>query len=255
MRRLAPILLLLASAEARAQWAGGGFRASGGLGRGGFRPLATATATVKSIGNALQSGDKVGNWWALQQDGTMLASSALTESGQASPGVSPLTFNGTTQYFKSANVAYPTGDFSAVVSFKFASNPGANAYLAAKWDSGSLGWVAFLDTSGKLNFIVADSAGTLKTITAAGASSTNTWLAVCVTYTSASKALSMRALGTDTTGNGTNTGVHAISFPHSVGAGGAGGAGTFFAGNSRGVFFTETPLSDAACDRIMAGVL
>jgi hypothetical protein len=208
-----------------------------------------------SIECGLTGADEVGNWWALKNDGTMVSGSALTESGQASPGTSPLTFNGSTQYLKSSSVAYPAGDFSVVVSLKFASNPGSNSYLAAKWDTGNLAWVVFLDTSGKLNFIVEDSGAALKTITASGASSTNTWLAVCATYASASKTLSMRALGIDTTGTGTNTGVHAISFAHSVAAGGAGGAGTFFAGNSHGVFFTETPLSDAACDRIMAGVL
>jgi hypothetical protein len=207
----------------------------------------------KSIENAIQAGDKVGNWWALKADGTMVSGSATTLSPQSSPGTSPLTFNGSSQYFASVNVAYPVGDFSVVGSFNFPSNPGANSYIAAKWDTANLAWVVFIDTAGKLNLAVQDSGASTNVLTALTASSTGTWLAVCATFTSGTKAMKVRAVGVNATTTSTNSGVAVLSFPHSVGAGGAGGGK--LTGSSRGVFFTETPLSDAACDRIMAGAI
>lgn len=214
-----------------------------------------ASGCTHSIECGIQSGDKSGNWWALKTDGTMLSGSALTMSAQGSPGVSPLTLNGSTQYFKSTNVTYPSGDFSIVTAFNMTGTPASNGYLAGKWDTGNIAAVVFVDTSAKINVAIDDGGGGIKVLTVSGASSTGTWLAACVTYTSASKALKIRTGGSNTTGSTTNTGVQQPNFPHSVGAGGAGGASTFFHGQSRGAFFTETPLSDAACDRIMAGVL
>ena len=217
------------------------------------QPNLPARACAQSIDCGVQAGDKSGNWWALKSDGTMLSGSALTQAAQGSPGTSPLTFNGSSQYYASGDVAYPTGDFSVVVSFKFASNPAAVSYLAGKWDSGSLAMLVFLDTDGKLNLAVQDGLAATNVLTAADASATGAWLAVCATFTSASKAMKVRALGANATATATNAGVAALSFPHSVAAGGVGGGK--FAGQSRGVFFTEKPLSDADCDRIMAGAL
>lgn len=218
-----------------------------------LQPHAAAASCSHSIECSLQSGDKVGNWWALKADGTMLSGSSLTQSGQASPGVSPLTFNGSTQYFKSSNVSFPSsGNVSAVVVFNYAAAGASNMILSGKWGASPV-WVVFLDTSGKVNIAVKDGGAGIKVVTAAAPAATNTWLYACLTWNSATKAVKLRTGAGNVTDTTASTGIIAASYPHAVGAGADGSLP--FAGQSRGAYYGETLISDADCDRIGTGAL
>lgn len=203
-----------------------------------------------NVSCGIQAGDEVGNWYALQTDGTMLAGSALTMTGQNGPGVSPLTFNGTNQYFKSTStVAFPSGDFSFVVIVNLVSTVGE---VFSKWD-GSATFPFTVEGQGAgvgYRFYVTATTGPGGASSANGASIAGSWVGLGGTYTSATGIIRLRVQGVSTGGVLSGTGVQAANFVHSLGA--YVGPGNFINGSSRGLFFTEKVLSDSDIDRIVA---
>ena len=101
-------------------------------------PALRGETCVRSIECAVSASDKSGNWWLLKADGSMLSSSSLTMSGTGSPGVSPITLNGTTQYYSSsASVAFPSTAQSFTVVWVGNMTDNAAAYAVAKWPGAS----------------------------------------------------------------------------------------------------------------------
>jgi len=207
-----------------------------------------------SIECALQSGDKVGNWWALKSDGTMLSGSAFTLAGQASPGVNPITLNGSTQFYVSAATpAAPTGDFSFVCSVNLADFS-SDQVIIAKWKTSHLVFEAFINsTTGRPSLLVQDSLGNLGEADNTTALTAATWQAISGTYVSSTGVLTIRTAGHNNTATNAGGGVLSDTTEHSVGAQETGTAPAHM--QSRGCFFTETALSTGRQDAIMAGVL
>lgn len=218
-------------------------------------PRQTApTPCVESIDCALQAGDKSGSWWALKANGMMATSSALTQTNVGGGGTSPMTFNGTDQYYRSATVAYPTGDFSVVVVFRLDSGAGT-CELAAKWGGSDISFsIEIVPGTGVGHAYVKSSTGNLGDAAFGGATfEVDTWYGVALTYTTATGAIKGRTSSTNVTATATGGGVLAQSERHTVGAHAVPDA--FMKGKSRGVFFTEKVLSDADIDRIVAGAM
>lgn len=214
----------------------------------------TAAATcAPDISCAVTAGDEAGNWWALKGDGTMLASSAITLVNQASSGVSPLTFNGTTQYFKTAGTqSFPAGDFSFVASFNINAADGGGV-LMAQWGPIIVRWIVYTKADHSLEFGVLGAG--LGIYDLATPQSTGTFLAVAGSYNGTTGAMVFRSATTYGSGSGTGGGgVLGLATNTSTG-GNTDGSALMFKGTSRGMFFTEKILSTADMDRIMAGAL
>lgn len=222
----------------------------GRAGRGGASNAKAATS--KSIESALAAGDKAGNWWALKADGTMLSGSALTMAAQGSPGVSPITLNGTSQFYKSANVAYPTGDFSFVCVVSQDVTSSATTDVINKF-GGTLVFTAEDATSGADNLLYVNGASALGAAHVSASLTTSVWQTIGGSYTSATGAIVYRVAGVDHGATAVGGGVTASTEAMAVGANTAGSG--FFKGQMRGCVFTEKVLSSADIDRIGAGAL
>lgn len=214
---------------------------------------ATAAACSQSVECAIQSGDKAGNWWALKADGTMLSSSALTMSAQGSPIVSPLTFNGTTQFYSAASIAFPSTSqsFSIVAVYRIASTAG-NPYMVAKLPGGASNTFGVRLVTGRPALQVFQ-AGTPTQLVHSQTSSTNTWLGMSATYNNSGPTMLVRYSGSSTTESQGAPGVIGSTSAETDVAGATGAAS--FTGNLRGVFYTEKILSDSDVDRIIAGAM
>jgi hypothetical protein len=215
-------------------------------------PAAAAPTTPPNISNAITAGDKSGNWWVLQTDGTMLASSSLTLSAVGSPSVSPITLNGSSQYYAAGTApTFPTGNFSVVCVVNLTTHP-ASKYVVAKWDGSSAAWVLLTGTTSP-SMLVFTSTSALAEADSAGTWTTGTWVGIAGSYTSATSTAGIRYLSTTNTGAGSGGGITAANPFASVGGGDDGSALANM--QTRGCFFTEKVLSDADIDRIIAGAM
>lgn len=213
-------------------------------------PSASAAPPVMFGTVALQPSDMVGSWWVLNTDGTMASGSSTSFVAHASPGTSPLTFNGSTQYLDTATVlAFPTGSFSIVCSAKPTA---ASGTIAGDWISGELLWILAFSSDAPL-FGVSDSTLSLG-VAVAPAITEGSFLAFTGIYNATTGSVKLRTAGVTTTGSST-------AFPttlapsHKVAVGASRDASSFLTGQSKGCFFTEKVLTDADADRLMPGVL
>lgn len=210
------------------------------------------TARVDGIGASVTAGDLTGNWWLLNANGTMRSGSALTMSLAGSPGVSPLSFNGTDQWAASSNVAFPGNvDFSVVTMIRQASNTGYKKYID-KWRGGTTVFL-LAASSGVVEFSAAAANGAQGVATSVGAMSTNTWYCFGATYTTATGTLKLRKGGSNYSGAtvGNASGSLASTTPHAIAVYNDLSGATAF--DSRGALYTEKLLSDADIDRICSG--
>lgn len=200
---------------------------------------------AKDITNAVAGGDKSGSWWALKSNGTMLSGSSLTMTAHGSPGVSPLTFDGSTQWFESSTtVAFPVGNFSVVYVFDPTIN--TTQYFVSKWDPVTT-FICGLETKAIL-YMATPSFSEVDSVATVPAGS---FVGVGCTYTVSSGVGTVRVSGV--TASATLGAVQTGMQSHAVG--GTSGGANLAKGSSRGVFFTEKVLSDADIDRIIAGAM
>lgn len=209
--------------------------------------LLLASTKGPDIGNAVSAGDLAGNWWMLHASGVMEPGSSLTLSSVGSPSVNPITLNGSSQYFISSPVAFPTGDFSFVTVINVVTNPGYFDIIS-KYPSFT---ILEGDNGGGLNFFVTTS--TSANADASATFATGVWLRIGGVYTSATSTAKLRIQGVNHSNIASGTGVNAGSATFAYGAR---NNGTLFSNIlSRGGFFTEKVLSDADIDRICAGAI
>lgn len=215
------------------------------------------------IGNAVVASDKAGNWWMLHAAGSMDAGSSLTESGIASPGVNPITMNGSTQYFASSTVGFPTSDFSAVISLKLTSLAN-HTFLIGKWGVNCPCFYLEVSSAGVVTFGISDSAPAQLALASGANLSAGVDDFVGLSYKASTGAMSLRVHGVTTTATTVNGGVrHDFAEVHSFGGQAAGsfgpiGGGTFVTTAmtaSYGAFYTEKVLSNADIDRIGAMIV
>lgn len=207
---------------------------------------------LKNIATAIQAGDQSGNWWVLNQDGTT-SGSALTMAGINTPGTSPLSFNGTDQYWRSAAVAFPGAtDYSFVVAIAVGDGVGSKE-VVAKYDGGANLVFTLELASGTVPRFYATSAAGVTASAQGSALTPGTMACLGGRYTTATGGIVLRVGGSNVTGTAGAGGVFAGSVRHSVGAHLV--PGGFLDGTSRGVFYTEKALSDADVDRVCTGVL
>ena len=206
----------------------------------------------QSIQCAVTAGDKSGNWWALQSDGMMATGSSLTMTAAGSPGVSPLTFNGSNQKYTSGTVAYPTGSFSFVMALNVDSSTSATMEALSKWEGATLSYTLEIAGGVTPKFYVVAAGGS--TGRADGTDiSKGSWVCLAGMYTTGTGDVTLREYGVGNFGaTATGGGVAAQTAAHRVAAW---SGGNFFFGQSRGAFFTEKVLSYADVDRICAGAL
>jgi len=221
---------------------------------GKWRANESSVVKPKSIENNIISADQVGNWWALKADGTMLAGSALTMAAQGSPGVSPITLNGSTQYYSSGSVAFPTASYSIATVVNVTSLASAQQ-IVAEFSVVNKFLLRAQGSGSAFNFTAYDSGGNAAVATS-GAETAGIWLAICATWDSTTNPsiATIRVANVTTSGGSLTTGTQAGSAAQFVGAYNATPAQPL-AGQLRGIFFTEKKLSDADCDRITSGAM
>lgn len=213
--------------------------------------LSQSYTSAPDIANAIAAGDKVGNWYALKNDGTMLSGSALTLTEASGAGVLPLNFDGNA-YFVSSPVAFPAGDFSLVMVLNTPTVAGALRTLAGNFNGTNYSFILSTVT-GAIEMDVQAAGGGFGTVVHTPA--LNTYVVVGVTYTSATGALKMRCEGANTTATAAGGGLINLGAARAHTLGGSTLGSLRWTGLSRGIFFTEKVLSDADIDRIGAGGL
>lgn len=193
MRKLIFTLLLSISAQAAVTRSAASGRAQK---PGAFFPL------NKSGGDLcdwlIGSSNTAGSWWCLKGDGTNAAGAGQTLSSTGSPttvatpfypagadrgAASAQRFNGTTQNYKTADVASPTGDVSVAAVFRDAS-PGTEI-LIGKWNSGEANNRAmnlYLNGAGSIVCeVYKTDASSTQVVNSGSAWTTGAWhIAVCV---------------------------------------------------------------------------
>lgn len=274
MRRLLIAALLLVSVFALGQ-----DRNRRTLGRNGSTTASSVVlAFAPAAGTGLQSvadlcdtysTDMTGAYFCLRGDGTSLngsqtltaiaapttASGALCPNGTDCTAVTSSRFNGTTQFYETANAASPTGDFSvcAVMSSEDAT---PNPPLVAKDDGATR--VFYLrqasDSSG--NMCVLKAGGTSTCVSTTAATAPNyAWNLVCATYdyvADGSSILTTYVNGTAGTPSTTAVG------PPATGSSKFNIAGYGFGtlkGRLRGAFYTEKVLSAQTISNMARTVL
>jgi hypothetical protein len=180
----------------------------------------------------------------------MLSGSSLTESAHGSPTVSPITLNGTTQYYDSAAVAFPATSQSFSIMFVAKFNDVTAAYVAAKWPVANQTFICGVAVSNPI-FYAFSSTPTFVPNTSAGVVSTGTWVGICCSFNSSTQDGNVRYSGVNSLvsiGPSTQNTTSAQTV-------GSTAATPTFNGQLRGVFYTETDACGAASDRVIAGAM
>ncbi len=207
-----------------------------------------------------------GTWWLLRQDGTNAPGAGQTLSAVGSPGTAQttlggasftaITLNGTTQYYKTADVASPVGDFTIVSLVRrrtagVVHNPlskmssvggGANYSINHTFDASNLSTATLYKTS---------AAGTAVNSGAGNTHLADTWYTVALPYdfvTDGTSVMRMRRNGV-AVGTGSTTAVGPMQAATGsgwwVGASGFSGGSGFMHGDIGLALMTEKVLSDA----------
>lgn len=215
-----------------------------------------------SLADALQAGDKAGNWWAMKGDGTMLAGSTVTLVATGSPtnttegGWPVRTYTNLQNDQEPANAAFPASDFSVCKHMR--STALTNAQLMAFGSSGAVAGFSALpfeqQTNGNVISYISNGASG-STVTSATAMQAGNWYLLCFTYQRVGAGTSVGTLylnGASVNSSSTLGLAQALSSVWTTNgyAGGAGGV----AGSTRGVFVTYKLLSAADIARLYAAV-
>jgi len=231
-------------------------------------PAGVGMPAAQELCASLQAGDKSGNWYCLNGDGTMASGSVLTLSPQNSPTVQShaLCPNGanctavnrnkllraSSQHFATSATTVPTGSFSIVVLYS--DDPtNASGEIASKWDLGTLTYTMEA-AAGGVRFYVNNGTSQVNTINTSDRALYEERF-YCARYDTADGRARLRVNGVNDTASGALSPATPRSNSMALTVGAASGGGAGVNGRIRGLFFTEKALSEADCDRIQALVV
>lgn len=208
---------------------------------------------ANSIANAVQAGDKSGNWFMLLPTGVTQDSSgfaganAFTANGSWIPEPDRLSFGGGT-YLSTPAVSFPLSSFSMVAVIRVPTLAGGFKNIFGNFTG-----------SGDYSFVLSAVGGSLEvdvegvtgaTATLLATPPLNTYVTVGIIYNASSGLLTFRVNGVTTTATVTGAGLKALGGPRAFSMGATTVGTLAWTGDSYGVFFTEKLLSVADVDRI-----